>query len=575
MSVSLLNAQPRLGEWMLDKGMITPDQLDIALIEQRKNQLLLGQQLVRLQFVTDAMIRDVLSQRQAQESIDLQHVIPDHEAMAMVPEMFARQHKIFPLSLSVDRRVMRIALSGAQSPLMLDELRHLLGGNIQVHTVFATEAQVEQVLDKYYGHHLSLDGILMDIEEEYATGLPASQQESRPVIRLVNAILIDAVKQGASDIHFEPEVAFVRIRYRIDGVLWQIRCLHGRYWPAMCVRLKILAGMDIAEQRMPQDGRVDLYLCGRQVDFRVSSHPTLHGENIVLRVLDRDKAIIALEAMGLRDLQLQQIKSLLAKPEGLLVLTGPTGSGKTTTLYSMLAHLNHEHVNIMTLEDPVEYPHALMRQTSVNAANKVDFSNGLRAILRQDPDIILVGEVRDESTAAMSIRAAMTGHLVMTTLHTNSAAAAFARLQDLGVSPHMMAECLVGVIAQRLLRRLCVYCKREVETDHALIEWEQQSEGGRHTAPCRMFEAVGCLHCRMSGYRDRLVIMEVLTMHSNMQTMLVQSLTMQGLQKQARQHGYTTLAEEGARLVLAGETSLQELRRVVDLSTFNSGTAAQ
>lgn len=566
-----VTGQARLGEWMLAKGMITADQLEIALIEQHKNHLLLGQQLVRLHFVTDAIIRDALAQHHAQESIDLHQVIPDHEAMAMVPEAFAKLHKVLPLHFSADKGVMRIAFSG-QKQQMLEELRRLLGGNITLEPVLATEAHLEQALDKFYGHSLSLDSILRDIEQEHATGLPSIQQESRPVIRLVNAVLIDAVKQGASDIHFEPERAFLRIRYRIDGVLWQIRCLHGRYWPAMCVRLKILSGMDIAEQRMPQDGRVDLFLCGRQIDFRVSSHPTLHGENIVLRVLDRDKAIIPLDAMGLRTPQLEQVKAMLTKPEGLLILTGPTGSGKTTTLYSMLAHLNHEHVNIMTLEDPVEYPHPLMRQTSVNAANKVDFINGIRAILRQDPDIILVGEVRDESTAAMAIRAAMTGHLVMTTLHTNSAASAFARLKDLGVSPHMMAGCLVGVIAQRLVRQLCLCCKREIETDHALIEWLQQTTAAGQTEPCRVFEAVGCTHCRMSGYRGRLVIMEVLAIHSDMESMLTQSLTMECLQNQARQHGYTTLAEEGLRLVRAGETSLQELRRVVDLSALSNRT---
>lgn len=566
-----VTGQARLGEWMLAKGMITADQLEIALIEQHKNHLLLGQQLVRLHFVTDAIIRDALAQHHAQESIDLHQVIPDHEAMAMVPEAFAKLHKVLPLHFSADKGVMRIAFSG-QKQQMLEELRRLLGGNITLEPVLATEAHLEQALDKFYGHSLSLDSILRDIEQEHATGLPSIQQESRPVIRLVNAVLIDAVKQGASDIHFEPELAFLRIRYRIDGVLWQIRCLHGRYWPAMCVRLKILSGMDIAEQRMPQDGRVDLFLCGRQIDFRVSSHPTLHGENIVLRVLDRDKAVIPLDAMGLRTPQLEQVKAMLTKPEGLLILTGPTGSGKTTTLYSMLAHLNHEHVNIMTLEDPVEYPHPLMRQTSVNAANKVDFINGIRAILRQDPDIILVGEVRDESTAAMAIRAAMTGHLVMTTLHTNSAASAFARLKDLGVSPHMMAGCLVGVIAQRLVRQLCLSCKREIETDHALIEWLQQTTAAGQTEPCRVFEAVGCTHCRMSGYRGRLVIMEVLAIHSDMESMLTQSLTMECLQNQARQHGYTTLAEEGLRLVRAGETSLQELRRVVDLSALSNRT---
>ncbi len=557
----------RLGEWMLAKGMITADQLEIALIEQARHQLLLGQQLVRLHFVTDAMIRDVLAQHHAQESIDLQQAIADPEALAMVPEVFARQHRLLPLDLSANKQVMRVAMTGQHNMLVLDTLRHLLGGTIHLKPVLATEAHLEQALDQFYGHSLSLDSLLQEIERESAsTAVVSTPQATRPVIRLVDTLLIDAVKQGASDVHFEPEQAFLRIRYRIDGVLWQIRCLHVRYWPAMCVRLKILAGLDIAEQRMSQDGRVNLFLCGRQIDFRVSSHPTLHGENIVLRVLDRDQAIIALDEMPLPAPQLQCVKAMLEKPEGLLILTGPTGSGKTTTLYSMLNYLNHEHVNIMTLEDPVEYPHALMRQTSVNASNKVDFISGIRAILRQDPDIILIGEVRDEPTAAMAVRAAMTGHLVMTTLHTNTAAAAFSRLQDFGISPYMMAGCLVGVVAQRLLRRLCRHCKRPAKVDDAMARLMQPLP--EHLS---LFEPQGCEHCRMSGYQGRLVIMEVLAMHPDLEPMLIPPISLQRIQQRARQYGFTTLSEEGLRKVFTGETSLAELRRVVDLSGLHAG----
>ena len=556
----------RLGDWMLAKGMITVDQLEIALIEQRESRLMLGQQLVRLHFVTDAVIRDVLAQHHAQESIDLQQVIPDHEVLAMVPEAFAKQHRVLPLDISTDKKVLRVAMAEMNRVMVLDQLRYLLGGEVQLKSVLATEAHIEQALDKFYGHSLSLDAILHEIEQEATHTQPLSQQDARPVIRLVNAVLVDAVKQGASDIHFEPEQAFLRIRYRIDGVLWQIRSVHDRYWPAMCVRLKILAGMDIAEQRSPQDGRVNLFLCGSQIDFRVSSHPTLHGENIVLRVLDRDKSIIPLDAMGLRLPQLQLLKNMLEKPEGLLILTGPTGSGKTTTLYSMLGHLNHPQVNIMTLEDPVEYPHMLMRQTSINEANKVDFVSGIRAILRQDPDIILVGEVRDEPTAAMAIRAAMTGHLVMTTLHTNNAIAAFARLTDFGISPQMAAGSVVGVIAQRLLRRLCSDCKVQTVADaktQSLLQSLLPSDGAERMT---IFEAAGCEHCRMSGYRGRLAIMEILTMHPTLDALLAGHAATQQLQQQARRYGYTTLAEEGMQLVLSGETSLLELRRVVDIS---------
>jgi general secretion pathway protein E/type IV pilus assembly protein PilB len=562
----------RLGDWMLAKGMITADQLEIALIEQRESRLLLGQQLVRLHFVTDAMIRDVLAQHHARESIDLQQVIPDPEILAMVPETFARQNRVVPVDLSADG-VLRIAMAGMNHITVLDQLRYLLGSDTQLKPLLATEAQIEQALDKFYGHSLSLDAILQEIEQENLQAQPLSLNDERPVIRLVNAVLVDAVKQGASDIHFEPEQAFLRIRYRIDGVLWQVRSLHDCYWPAMCVRLKILAGMDIAEQRTPQDGRVHLFLCGSQVDFRVSSHPTLHGENIVLRVLDREKSIIPLEAMGLRPAQLLLLKNLLEKPEGLLILTGPTGSGKTTTLYSMLGHLNHQHVNIMTLEDPVEYPHMLMRQTSVNEANKVDFVSGIRSILRQDPDIILVGEVRDEPTAAMAIRAAMTGHLVMTTLHTNNAIAAFSRLTDFGVSPQMMAGSLVGVIAQRLLRRLCNHCKTQAVPDEDTKTW-LQAVMTKPEAGLQLYQAVGCGHCRMSGYRGRLAIMEILTMHAELDEMLATQTSLLQLQQQARTYGYTTLAEEGLQLVLSGDTSLQELRRVVDISAYGQRQAA-
>jgi type II secretory ATPase GspE/PulE/Tfp pilus assembly ATPase PilB-like protein len=563
-----------LGEWMLAKGMITADQLDIALIEQRKSQLSLGQQLVRLHFVTDAMVRDVLAQQHAQESIDLSQVIPDPEVLAMVPEAFARQHRLLPLDICADKKVLRVAMAAMNQIAVLDQLRYLVGSEFQLKSVLATEAQIEQALDKCYGHFLSLDEILHEIEHETASSPHVSQPDVRPVIRLVDAVLVDAVKQGASDIHFEPEQAFLRIRYRIDGVLWQIRSLHDHYWPAMCVRLKILAGMDIAEQRTPQDGRVNLFLCGSQIDFRVSSHPTLHGENIVLRVLDREKSIIPLQAMGLRLPQLQLLKHMLEKPEGLLILTGPTGSGKTTTLYSMLGHLNHQHVNIMTLEDPVEYPHMLMRQTSVNEANKVDFVNGIRSILRQDPDIILVGEIRDEPTAAMAIRAAMTGHLVMTTLHTNHAIAAFARLQDFGISQQMMAGSLVGVVAQRLLRRLCNHCKKQAQPDAITQTWVQRLALSDASVDMPVYQADGCSQCRMSGYRGRLAIMEILLMHDALDEMLARQSATLELQQQASLYGYTTLAEEGMQRVLAGETSLEELRRVVDISAYLQRSAA-
>lgn len=567
--MSSYDHEHRLGSWLLAQGMITTDQLQIARIEQQHTQLSLAQQLVRLHFVSDALMRDVLAQHNAQQSVDLQTVIPDHEALSLIPESFARQHRIVAIALDADQQQLQVALSDRDQPRTLHALQQLLGSQLTITAMLATESQIEQTLDKCYGHQLSIDGILQDIEQELTHhNATITQPEARPVIRLVNALLLDAVKRGVSDIHFEPERAFLRIRYRIDGVLRQIRCLHDRYWPALCVRLKIMAKLDIAEQRLSQDGHVSLFLCGRQIDFRVSSHPTLHGENIVLRLLDREKAIRPLDGMGLRAPQLAQIKQLLQKPAGLLLMTGPTGSGKTTTLYAMLSHLNHEQVNIMTLEDPVEYPHVMMRQTAIQAGNKVDFVSGIRAILRQDPDIILLGEVRDEATAAMAMRAAMTGHLVMTTLHTNSALAALGRLQDLGVSLSVMATSVIGVIAQRLVRQLCPHCKQPQPADDTLRQWFQQLCNAPTDRVLTHWVAMGCAHCQHSGYQGRLVVMELFELQPALQEMLSGPWSVPGLQQLARAQGMTSLAEEGLLRVYAGDTSLQELSRVIDLSSL-------
>jgi general secretion pathway protein E/type IV pilus assembly protein PilB len=382
------------------------------------------------------------------------------------------------------------------------------------------------------------------------------------MVRLVSAVLMDAIKRGASDIHFEPEQAFLRLRYRIDGVLQQIRSLHKSFWPGIVVRLKVLSGMDIAEVRSPQDGRLQVNLCGRPIDFRVSSHPTIHGENIVLRVLDREKSIIPLENMGLQSSTLEQLKHMMQRPEGILIVTGPTGSGKTTTLYSLLTHLNSEAVNIMTLEDPVEYPVSRMRQTSVAEVNKVDFANGIRSIMRQDPDIILVGEVRDEDTATMAFRAAMTGHQVFTTLHTNSALGAFPRLTDIGILPDIMAGNIIGVIAQRLVRVLCPHCKQA----HSPNAEERKQLSLKADSAQIIYQAKGCGMCSFTGYRGRMAIMELLTIDNDMDSLISRRAHMDELRAMASAKGFVSLADDGVRRILEGHTSLSEVRRVIDLS---------
>lgn len=556
----------RLGELMVQQGLISQDQLRIALIEQEQNDIPLGRQLVRLGFVSETMVRDLVAHTIGQESIDLTTVVADGDALQMVPEDFSRRYHLLPVAYEESTKTMIVAMADMFNVVALDQLRAMLGGQIQLKPVLAAEAQLEEYIDQFYDYELSVDGILREIETgeiDYQSLQTESDEYTQPVVRLVGALLMDAVKKGASDIHFEPEFAFLRIRYRIDGVLQQVRSLHKSYWPGVSVRLKVVSGMDIAETRSAQDGRINMNLCGRPIDFRVSTHPTIHGENIVLRVLDREKSIIPLERMGLRASTLEELKLMMTRPEGILVVTGPTGSGKTTTLYSLLSHKNTESVNVMTLEDPVEYPVSLMRQTSVSEVNKVDFANGIRSIMRQDPDIILVGEVRDEDTATMAFRAAMTGHQVFTTLHTNSALGAFPRLSDIGISPDIMSGNIIGVVAQRLVRVLCPHCKEGAKPAPA----ERKILGLKRTEAAEVFKSKGCKKCNLTGYRGRMAIIELLRIDDEMDALIARRAHLDELRAMALDKGFTTLAEDGVRRILEGYTSIEEVMRVIDLTS--------
>ncbi|MDO9282930.1 MAG: ATPase, T2SS/T4P/T4SS family [Methylotenera sp.] len=556
----------RLGELMVQQGLVSQDQLRIALIEQEKNDLPLGRQLVRLGFVTEAMVRDTVAHTIGTDSIDLSTVVADIEALQMVPQDFSRRYHLLPVAYEEVNKSMVVAMADMFNVVALDQLRAMLGGQIQLKPVLAAEAQLEEFIDQFYGYELSVDGILREIETgeiDYQSLAADGNEYTQPVVRLVGALLMDAVKRGASDIHFEPEFAFLRIRYRIDGVLQQIRSLHKSYWGGVAVRLKVVSGLDIAETRAPQDGRLNMNLCGRPIDFRVSTHPTIHGENIVLRVLDREKSIIPMERMGLRPSTLDELRLMMTRPEGILIVTGPTGSGKTTTLYSLLSHQNTEAVNIMTLEDPVEYPVTMMRQTSVAEVNKVDFANGIRSIMRQDPDIILVGEIRDADTATMAFRAAMTGHQVFSTLHTNSALGAFPRLSDIGILPDIMAGNIIGVVAQRLVRVLCPHCK----VKHLPDALERKVLRLNPSDKPQIYKPKGCKRCNQNGYRGRMAIIELLRIDSDMDSLISRRAHLDELQKMALDKGFVTLAEDGVRRILEGYTSVAEVMRVIDLTS--------
>ena len=557
----------RLGELLVQQGLITTDQLSIVLAEQRHNNIPIGRLLVRLGFVTESAIRDVMARTIGQEAIDLAQVVADPEALRLVPQDFARRNRVLPIAYDPAEQVLTIATTEIFNVVAMDQLRAMLGSQIEIKTQLAAEAQLEDRIDQFYGYELSVDGILKEIETgeidyESLQAVGGGDEYTQPMVRLVNALLVDAVKRGASDIHFEPEYAFLRIRYRIDGVLETVRSLHKTYMPGITVRVKVVSTMNIAETRAPQDGRLSLTLNGRPVDFRVSTLPTNYGENIVLRVLDREKSIISLDRMRLAKDALDKINLMLARPEGILIVTGPTGSGKTTTLYSLLAQVNDETVNIMTLEDPVEYPVTLMRQTSVGEVARMDFADGIRSIMRQDPDIILVGEVRDKETAEMAFRAAMTGHQVFTTLHTNSALGAFPRLLDIGIQPDIMAGNIIGIIAQRLVRVLCTHCKEA----HAPTKEERLLLGPLGDKVSYLHRSVGCKNCENKGFKGRTTVMELLVMDSDLDELVARRATTKELRTAALAKGFRSLATEGLQRVADGVTSLAEVAREIDLT---------
>ncbi len=554
---------------LIAEGRLSEDQRRIALKEQLRQRRPLGKILVEQGFVSEVTWHEALSRMLGARSVDLEHSLIDASALALIPHALAKRQRVIPLSFSSGGERLLIACADPNDLAGLDRIRDHLPAGISVELALAAEADIEQAIDRHYGYALSIDGILNEMEtgEVDRHSLGGSGEYSQPTVRLIDAILADAVKRGASDIHFEPEENFLRIRYRLDGILRQIRALHKSYWPAMGVRLKVIAGMNIAESRAPQDGRINLTVAGRPIDFRAACQPTIHGENIVLRILDRHKGIVPMTSLGLDEQQLAEIRRMLGRPEGMVLVTGPTGCGKTTTLYSILNDLNYEGVHIMTLEDPVEYPMAMIRQTSVAEAAHLDFANGIRSMMRQDPDIILVGEIRDAETAAMAFSAAMTGHQVFSTLHTNSAIGAITRLLDLGILPDLIAGNIIGIIAQRLLRRLCNHCKIEHRADQSeqrLFAQAGMEAPGSHFIP----NPDGCPQCQHSGYHGRLVIMEVLRITAELDELIARRATARKIQRHAALEGYVTLAKQGLQRVLQGETSLAELARVVDLSGF-------
>ncbi len=556
----------RIGDQLIDSGVITADQLKIAVLEQQQSSERLGNVLVQLGFLTESVLKDALGETLGQDSVNLQEVVPDPDAIAMVDKSLATRLKVMPVSYIHDEKKLLLAMPDTFDILTIDRVAIGMPEGVRVEPVLASESEIILAIDQFYGFELSIDGILNEIETgkiDLRANTVEGSEYSHPTVRLVDAFLTDAVKQDASDIHFEPEESFLRVRYRIDGVLRQVRSLHKKYWPSIVVRLKILADMNIAEMRAPQDGHISLKIAGFPIDFRVASQPTMHGENIVLRILDRSKAIVPLENLNISEHHRNLFKLMMARPEGMILVTGPTGSGKTTTLYSLLNYLNDETVNIMTLEDPVEYPMAMIRQSSLNAAVKMDFAGGIRSLMRQDPDIIMVGEMRDSDTANMGFRAAMTGHQVFSTLHTNSAIGAFTRLMDMGVKPGIIAGNIIGIVGQRLVRKLCMHCRIENSATNIEIKLLDIKEGESRT----IYRASGCDKCGQRGYKGRMSLMEILKMDDDLDDLIMRQVPAREFNALATTKGFSRLIDDAIIRVKSGETTLDEVSRVVDFSS--------
>jgi type IV pilus assembly protein PilB len=555
----------RIGDRLVEAGVITVEQLNVALTEKRNSPKMIGQILVDLGFVTEAILTKFLAEAGGYQVFDPKNTIFDGEALELITKEDSHKFRVLPIAIH-DNEI-DIAMVDPHDIVAMDSLRRILPKGTTINPFICSVTILNDAIDAAYGYSSSIDGILKELEEDGAEADVAKVKEDvayqHPIVRLVNALVSDAVKQGVSDLHFEPEENFVRLRYRLDGVLYTAQILHKKLWSGISQRIKIISNINIADKLSAQDGRFNLNVGGREADFRVSTLPTVWGENIVLRVLDKSASIKPLEDLGFSADNLKKIKIAQSRPEGIIIVTGPTGSGKSTSLYSMINAINSVEVNIQTLEDPVEYSLPMIRQTSIREG-VLDFADGIRALLRQDPDIIFIGEIRDHVTGEMAIKAAMTGHQVYTTLHTNDSFGAISRLVDLGLKPGMIAGAIIAVFAQRLVRRLCVGCKVE----YTATTEECELMGLDPSAPPKIFKAKqgGCVNCKGQGYKGRVAVVEILNFDEDLDEVVANAGTKIELRRLARGKGFKSMRDDGILKILDGLTSVHEVADNIDMT---------
>jgi type IV pilus assembly protein PilB len=565
------------GEYLVEIGVITRDQLKRATQEQKKGNEKLEQTLLRLGLVNDEVVSQSLADYFNLPFIDLDTYLIDESIVKMVPEETARRHTLIPLFKIGN--TLTVAMTDPLNILALDEVRSKAKMDVEI--ILSTEKKLKKIIDQQYGipitalqntlHQLAgSEGSTPSSETvDYRKSYDLVGKDLQPGMigeasasRMFDLVMIQAIRDRASDIHLEPDEKMLRVRLRIDGFLYEILTLPKSIHPPLTSRIKVLAEMDITETRLPQDGNFNVKMEKRNFEIRVSTFPTIYGENVVLRILDQSSPLIKLNDLGFAEEMLVQYKQLLRKSNGIILVTGPTGSGKTTTLYASLNMINSMDKNIITIEDPVEYRLSLIRQTQVNLKAGITFATGLRSILRQDPDVIMVGEIRDLETADVAIQAALTGHLVLSTLHTNDATEAVTRLMDIGVEPYLISSSVIGILAQRLVRTICPSCKASVPADAEILS-ELDQILPKSNQPPLLYQGKGCKNCKQSGYRGRQGIYEFFVLNERIKRLISEKGSSQVIRETARETTrMVSLREDGLKKALKGVTTRDEVDRV-------------
>ena len=556
-----------LGESLVAEGLLRADQLKQVETETKRTQESFHKVLRRLKLVDEKRLISFLSTKFNIPSVEVTHQIIKPEILQIVPQNMVRKFSVIPLR-KVGKRL-TVVMSDPFNLNLLDQLRLKTGFDIE--PALATDSEIRNAIEQYYGMKSDISDVVQSIKDESPVAAVSKESSSKrgeaiaeeaPIIKLVNMMIAQAVRDGASDVHVAPEKENVIVRYRIDGLLHEVDRYPKNLHSGVVSRVKVLANLDIAESRIPQDGRVRLELEGQVIDTRISIMPTVHGENLVIRLLNLQSALISLEQLGMPKDRLGVFSEIIKKPYGIILITGPTGSGKTTTLYAALNQINSPEKHIVTIEDPVEYQLPLIRQIQVNAAVHLTFATGLRSILRQDPDVIMVGEIRDKETAEIAIQAALTGHLVFSTLHTNDAASAVTRLLEMEIQPFLIASTVISVIAQRLVRTICKECKMSyapTETDLQNLNIVTSEQG--KSAAFQLYRGKGCLSCKKTGYKGRSGIFEMLVPDQEIRKMVLAKASSEEIRLKAVQKGMNTLRYDGLEKIKSGVTTLEEVLR--------------